>query len=90
MTPRKDDSAATDLATTELAVAVADARKPPHEWAIAKGLLKLNPDGSIHYKTHTPWQYHAARVMQKWCDPTIDPTFTVTEAEFDAAIKAVP
>lgn len=66
------------------------ARKPPHEWAIAKGLLKLNPDGSIHYKTHTPWQYHAARVMQKWADPTIDPSFAISEAEFDAAIAAIP
>lgn len=64
-------------------------RKPPHEWAVAKGFLKLNDDGSAHFKTHTPWEFFGARVARKWSDPLVDPSFAITEAEFDAGIAYV-
>lgn len=65
------------------------ALKPPHVWAVEKGFLKLNDDGSIHFKTHTPWEFYGARVARKWSDPLIDPTFAISEAEFDEAIAYV-
>jgi hypothetical protein len=63
-------------------------KKPPRDWAVKKGLLKLNRDRSIHYTTHTPWQYQCAFVVHRWPDPEVDPTFVLTEAEFDEMIEA--
>lgn len=60
----------------------------PRDWAVRKGLLKLNRDRSIHYTTHTPWEYQSAFVVHRWPDPEIDPTFMITEEEFDEAIEA--
>ena len=62
--------------------------KTPRDWAVSKGLLKLNRDRSIHYTTHTPWEYQCAFVVHRWPDPEVDPTFMITEEEFDEAIEA--
>jgi hypothetical protein len=64
---------------------VAD-RKPPREWAIAKGLLRVASDGRVEYRKHTPWEYEATCRLKRWPDPMLDPTFAITEAEFVAAI----
>lgn len=63
-------------------------KKRPIDWAVQKELAKLNRDKSLHYTTHTPWQYRCAEVVHRWPDPEIDPTFVLTEEEFEEAIEA--
>jgi len=63
------------------------ARKTPREWAIAKRFLRLALDGSVDYRKHTPWEYEATCRVKRWPDPMLDPTFKITETEFDAAIQ---
>ncbi len=64
-------------------------RKTPREWAIAKGFLRLTPDGRVDYRKHTPWEFEATCRQQRWPDPLLDPTFKITAAEFEDAIKAM-
>lgn len=64
-------------------------RKSPRAWAIAKGLLRLTPQGSVDYRRHTPWEYEAACRLIRWPDPLLDPTFAITAQEFDSAIASV-
>lgn len=76
-----------DTSTTPVTKSVkpADvAKKAPSEWAHVKGLVA--PERPIHM---APWEHRAACVMSKWPDEALDPTFAVTEAEYDAAIAAV-
>jgi len=63
-------------------------KKRPCDWAVRKGMLKLNRDKSVHYTTHTPWEYQCAFVVHRWPDPELDPTFVMTQAEFEEAIAA--
>jgi hypothetical protein len=58
--------------------------KRPHEWAAAKNFLR--PES---YRSHVPWEFRAAQVRCRWPDPELDPTFTLSEEAFDAAIAAV-
>ena len=62
-------------------------RKTPREWAIAKKFLRLSIDGAVDYRKHTPWEYEATCRVKRRPDPMLDPTFKISEAEFDAAIR---
>lgn len=91
--PKAHEEAQQNLGLLPLAHPVPDEvavakKKTPRDWAVSKGMLKLNRDRSVHYTTHTPWQYQCAFVVHRWPDPEIDPTFVLTEQEFELAIEA--
>lgn len=59
----------------------------PDEWAVKKELLKLHKDGSVDYRVLIPWQYNVMKGLAKWPDPNADPTFKITEEEFNKVLE---
>ena len=68
----------------KLSKAPSVAQKAPSAWAHAKG--HVAPERPAYF---APWEYGAARVMQRWPDEQLDPSFAISEQEYDAAIEAV-
>jgi len=64
-------------------------KKTPLTWAARKGLVVLAKDGSVDYRRKIPWEFDRMVHEQRWPDSAADPTFTVSETEFDAARPAV-
>ena len=67
-----------------------DHKRAPRAWAVAKGLLRLTSSGAADYSrgAPVPWLWEATERMCRWPNPAQDPTFELTEAEFDTATNA--
>jgi hypothetical protein len=60
------------------------------EWAIAKGYVRFRRKGLIDYRAPKAHLLRCAYIVRKnWPDPQLDPTFRVTEEDFDNAVKEV-
>lgn len=73
--------------TPPVVLSVEDGKLRPDEWAIKKNLLKIHKDGSIDYRVLIPWQFNVMKGLAKWPDPNADPTFKITEEEFNKVLE---
>lgn len=75
------------METPPVVLPVDDGKLRPDEWAIKKDLLKIHKDGSIDYRVLIPWQFNVMKGLAKWPDPNADPTFKITEEEFNKVLE---